>query len=179
MADPQPAWSPSSWTRYPSLQLPSYESQGDAPVHSPVILLVKIRRPDAAAAIVLRLRSLPPLVSPAETALLSSLISSLTHSADGFILQGGDCAEMFCDCTPQAIDAKVALLQELSGIVRPAAGHVITIGRIAGQVPLFIMLSKPEVSYIFHQYSKPRSSDTEVTSGGDVIQSYRYFAFAE
>jgi short-subunit dehydrogenase len=44
---------------------------------------------------------------------------------------------MFADCRAHAIDAKVALLRELSDIVRPAAGHVITIGRIAGQVPLF------------------------------------------
>jgi 3-deoxy-7-phosphoheptulonate synthase len=122
---------------------------------------------------------MPPLVSPSETAHLSELVANLAQTNTGFIVQGGDCAEMFCDCQPTVIDAKVALLKEMSDIVRSAAGHVITIGRIAGQVPLFIMLSKPEVSYIFHQYSKPRSSDTEVTSDGDVIQSYRYFAFAE
>ena len=80
---------------------------------------------------------------------------------------------MFADCRAHAIDAKVALLKELSDIVRPAAGHVITIGRIAGQVLLFDSHSQPKKSYSVYQYSKPRSSDTEITSNGSQLQSYR------
>ena len=41
---------------------------------------------------------------------------------------------MFSDCNAHAIDAKVALIRELADVVRPAAGNVIIIGRIAGQV---------------------------------------------
>ncbi len=47
------------------------------------------------------------------------------------------------------------MLRDVASIIEPAAGHVIIIGRIAGQ------------------YSKPRSSDTEVTRNGDVVGSYR------
>ncbi len=92
---------------------------------------------DDIAPTLLQIRELPPLVSTAEISHLSGLLASLACSSSGFVLQGGDCAEMFADCRAHAIDAKVALLKELSDIVRPAAGHVITIGRIAGQVPLF------------------------------------------
>jgi 3-deoxy-7-phosphoheptulonate synthase len=89
---------------------------------------------DAVSRTLAKISLLPPLVSCSEARHLSSLISALSSSAPGFILQGGDCAEMFCDCQPQAIDAKVELLRKMADIIRPAAGHVITIGRIGGQV---------------------------------------------
>jgi 3-deoxy-D-arabino-heptulosonate 7-phosphate (DAHP) synthase class II len=47
------------------------------------------------------------------------------------------------------------MLRHVASIIQPAARHVIIIGRIAGQ------------------YSKPRSSDTEVTREGEVVGSYR------
>lgn len=62
-----------------------------------------------------------------------------------FILQGGDCAERFVDCTPSRIDAKLKILLQMSLVlVWGSRVPLVRIGRIAGQ------------------YMKPRSNSTEV-----------------
>ncbi len=82
--------------------------------------------------------------------------SQIADAAEGrrFILQGGDCAEMFSECHPEIITSKLKILLQMSlvlvdGLKRP----VIRVGRFAGQ------------------YAKPRSSPTE-TRNGQVLPSY-------
>ena len=139
-------WSPSSWASCPSQQLPLYPNKGpqlparpppSAPLcHLPTLKIPHAFDSDAVSSTLAKISLLPPLVSCSESNHLSSLIAALSTSAHGFILQGGDCAEMFCDCQPHVVDAKVELLRKMADIIRPAAGHVITIGRIGGQVML-------------------------------------------
>ena len=90
-----------------------------------------------------KLESLPPLVTPAE---IHRLRASLSEVALGkaFLLQGGDCAELFDYCTADQIDAKVKLLLQMS-LVLIWGGNipVVRVARMAGQ------------------FAKPRSSPTE------------------
>ena len=82
--------------------------------------------------------------------------------AGAFLLQGGDCAELFDYCNAEAIDAKIKLLLQMS-LVLVWGGNkpVVRIARMAGQ------------------YAKPRSSPTEVVDGrempsfrGDILNGY-------
>ena len=79
-----------------------------------------------------------------------------------FLLQGGDCAELFDYCNASAIDSKIKLLLQMS-LVLIYGAHlpVVRIARMAGQ------------------YAKPRSSPTEVLDGktipsfrGDILNDY-------
>jgi 3-deoxy-7-phosphoheptulonate synthase len=101
-----------------------------------------------------KLESLPPLVTPAE---ISRLRASLKEVALGkaFLLQGGDCAELFDYCSADPIDKKVKLLLQMS-LVFVWGGNtpVVRIARMAGQ------------------FAKPRSSLTEVVDGRE-IHSFR------
>lgn len=101
-----------------------------------------------------KLSSLPPIVTPTE---IVKLKSSLRDAALGkaFLLQGGDCAELFSYCADDPIDAKIKLLLQMSLVLIWGANKpVIRIGRMAGQ------------------YAKPRSSPTEVVDGKE-IPSFR------
>jgi len=77
------------------------------------------------------------------------------QQGDAFVLQGGDCAESFDECTSENIVAKLKILLQMSlvllyGLKKP----VVRIGRMAGQ------------------YAKPRSADTE-TRDGQTLPSFR------
>jgi 3-deoxy-7-phosphoheptulonate synthase len=129
-------WSPTSWQERPALQQPTY--------------------PDAERleAVLRDLASLPPLVTSWE---IESLKSQLAEAARGerFLLQGGDCAESFADCTSQVITNKIKILLQMSLVlVHGARRRVIRVGRFAGQ------------------YAKPRSDDME-TRDGVSYPSYR------
>ncbi len=129
-------WTPTSWQAKPTLQQPSY--------------------PDAARveAALRDLSCLPPLVTSWE---IERLKSQLAEAARGerFLLQGGDCAESFDDCTSQAITDKLKILLQMSLVlVHGARKRVIRVGRFAGQ------------------YAKPRSEDLE-TREGVSLHSYR------
>lgn len=94
------------------------------------------------------------MVQPAEIAVLKA---KLRDAALGkaFLLQGGDCAELFSYCSDSAIDAKIKLLLQMSLVLIWGANKpVIRIGRMAGQ------------------YAKPRSSPTEKVNGRE-IPSFR------
>src|SRR5215469_9031240 len=135
-------WSPDSWRRRAALQQPDY--------------------PDAAALnqALAELRQLPPLVTSWE---VLQLRSQLAEAADGkrFVLQGGDCAERFVDCTPRRITNMLKVLVQMSLVLVVGGGRpVLRIGRFAGQ------------------YAKPRSADTETRDGvelpcyrGDIVNS--------
>ena len=108
-----------------------------------------------------KLKHLPPIVTPFE---IWRLRSSLRDVALGkaFLLQGGDCAELFDYCNASAIDSKIKLLLQMS-LVLIYGAHlpVVRIARMAGQ------------------YAKPRSSPMEVVDGktipsfrGDILNDY-------
>jgi 3-deoxy-7-phosphoheptulonate synthase len=129
-------WQPHSWQSRRITQMPAY--------------------PDAAvlATALEQLARLPPLVTSWE---IEALKAKLAEAQQGraFVLQGGDCAEAFDDCTSENIVQKLKILLQMSvvivaGLKRP----VVRVGRIAGQ------------------YAKPRSEDTE-TRDGLSLPSYR------
>ncbi|MFP4579487.1 MAG: 3-deoxy-7-phosphoheptulonate synthase class II [Candidatus Sumerlaeia bacterium] len=138
-------WSPNSWKNKPIRQVPDYPDK------------------DELEAVVLRLHSMPPLVNSWEINRLRRLLND-AYEGRRFILQGGDCAESFAQCTPEYIAAKLKILLQMSlvlidGLKMP----VIRIGRIAGQ------------------FMKPRSKPTETIDGvelpsyfGDSVNSMEF-----
>ncbi len=130
------SWNPHSWQHHPALQQPVYED------------------PSALEGVLAHLRRLPPLVVPQEVDRLRTL---LADAAEGrrFLLQGGDCAEQFQDCAPEAIEGKLRVLLQMSvALTHGGRKPVIRVGRIAGQ------------------FAKPRSSATEEVLGR-TLPSYR------
>jgi 3-deoxy-7-phosphoheptulonate synthase len=102
-----------------------------------------------------KLESLPPLVHPAE---IEALKDKLRNAAEGnaFVLQGGDCAELFDYCNQDRVEAKLKVLLQMSLVlIWGTKLPIVRIGRIAGQ------------------YAKPRSSLTEHVDGFGVIPSFR------
>jgi 3-deoxy-7-phosphoheptulonate synthase len=93
------------------------------------------------------LSKLPPIVTSWEVDSLKEQIAR-AQRGESFVLQGGDCAETFDECTSENIVAKLKILLQMSlvmlfGLKKP----VVRIGRMAGQ------------------YAKPRSADTETRDG--------------
>ncbi|MBN8727626.1 MAG: 3-deoxy-7-phosphoheptulonate synthase class II [Xanthomonadales bacterium] len=130
------SWSPASWQERPQRQQPAYE---DATELSEVLE---------------QLRELPPLVTSWE---IFSLKRLLADAADGkrFLLQGGDCAETFDDCTSPLISNRLKVMLQMSLVlVHGLQMPVVRVGRFAGQ------------------YAKPRSADLE-TRDGVSLPSYR------
>lgn len=135
-AAPSADWSPSSWRAKPALQMPTY--------------------PDAEALAATRdeLRALPPLVTSRE---ILALKQQLAEAQEGrrFLLQGGDCAETFAECSSDVISNRLKVLLQMSLVlVHGLKLPVVRVGRFAGQ------------------YAKPRSADTE-TRDGVTLPSYR------
>lgn len=136
-------WSPSSWTTKPIKQDTQYE---DA------------KRLEKSLS---KLQRLPGIVTATE---IVQLKASLRDVALGkaFLLQGGDCAELFEYCEKNAIESKIKLLLQMSLVLVWGANRkVVRIGRMAGQ------------------YAKPRSSPTEIVDGkeipsfrGDILNGY-------
>jgi len=130
------AWVPASWRHRPIKQQPKYEDPAAV---------------DTALNIV---RTLPPLVAHGE---VDTLRKRLVMAVEGkaFLLQGGDCAERFADCTQHSIEAKLKILLQMSLILTWGARiPCIRVGRMAGQ------------------YAKPRSKDTETIDGME-LPSFR------
>ena len=129
-------WHPASWQSLSAAQQPSY--------------------PDKAALerAVAELSRLPPIVTSWEIDELRTQIAK-AQRGEAFVLQGGDCAESFDECTSENIVDKLKILLQMSlvmlyGLKKP----VIRVGRMAGQ------------------YAKPRSADTE-TRGDQTLPSFR------
>lgn len=109
---------------------------------------------DALAATRDELRALPPLVTSRE---ILSLKQQLAEAQEGrrFLLQGGDCAETFGECSSDVISNRLKVLLQMSLVlVHGLKLPVVRVGRFAGQ------------------YAKPRSTDTE-TRDGVTLPSYR------
>jgi 3-deoxy-7-phosphoheptulonate synthase len=129
-------WHPASW------QTKSAEQQANYP--DSVML----------ESTVAELSKLPPLVTSWEVDALKDQLAR-AQRGEAFVLQGGDCAESFADCTSESIVAKIKILLQMSlvmlfGMKKP----IVRIGRMAGQ------------------YAKPRSADTETIEGLS-LPSYR------
>ena len=131
-----PEWSPQSWLSKTATQQPTY--------------------PDSAALdrALVELRELPPLVTSWEVLALKRKLAEAAEGR-GFMLQGGDCAESFSDCTSGLITNRLKVLLQMSLVlVHGLKLPVVRVGRFAGQ------------------YAKPRSADTE-TKDGVTLPSYR------
>lgn len=131
-----PEWSPGSWRSQPAAQQPAYASEAGL------------------TEAVARLASLPPLVTTWEIELLKTQLAEAARG-ERFLLQGGDCAEQFDECTADTITNKLKILLQMSLVlVHGCKKPVIRVGRFAGQ------------------YAKPRSEDFE-TRNGTTLPSYR------
>ncbi|MGE0744485.1 MAG: class II 3-deoxy-7-phosphoheptulonate synthase [Rhodospirillales bacterium] len=129
-------WSPDGWRKLPILQVPEY--------------------PDAAAlaAVETKLSSYPPLVFAGEARRLLKALGQVAEG-NGFLLQGGDCAESFAEFHPNNIrDTFRVLLQAAIVLIFGSGQPVVKVGRMAGQ------------------FAKPRSAPTEVIDGVE-LPSYR------
>ncbi len=130
------SWTPSSWKSRETKQQPTY-----------------LDPPEAERALK-QLSQLPPLVTSWE---IESLKGQLAEASEGrrFLLQGGDCAEVFSDCSSSIIANKLKILLQMSLVlIHGGRKPVIRVGRFAGQ------------------YAKPRSEDME-TRGDITLPSYR------
>jgi len=100
------------------------------------------------------LTSLPPLVFAGECDQLTDRMAAASRG-EAFVLQGGDCAEVFADTNADAIRAKIKTLLQMAVVLTYGAQlPVVKIGRMAGQ------------------FGKPRSSGDE-TRDGVTLPSYR------
>jgi len=130
-------WSPSTWQTREILQQPEYSNN------------------EALAAALRKVHSLPPVVHYQE---VDELKNKLAQAGRGelFLLQGGDCAERFQDCTKDAISAKFKILLQMSMIVIWGSGvPVVRLARMAGQ------------------FAKPRSSPHEKLPSGESVCSFK------
>jgi 3-deoxy-7-phosphoheptulonate synthase len=109
-------WSPSSWkNKFKLMQHPCYENEA---------LLAKE---------VNKISALPPLVSIDEITRLRKIIAQASKQ-ENFILQGGDCAESFYECSTYPVTCKIAHLTYLALTIAQKIKIPCTpIGRIAGQ----------------------------------------------
>ncbi|MCC0053917.1 MAG: 3-deoxy-7-phosphoheptulonate synthase class II [Rhodobiaceae bacterium] len=129
-------WSPDSWRGKPIVQVPEYPDAG------------------ALAEVENELKRFPPLVFAGEARRLKRDLAKVARG-EGFLLQGGDCAESFAEHHPDMIrDLFRIFLQMAVVLTYGAAQPVVKVGRIAGQ------------------FAKPRSAPTETIDGVE-LPSYR------
>ncbi|KAF7548021.1 hypothetical protein G7046_g8828 [Stylonectria norvegica] len=143
MASPS-SWEPSTWQSKPIKQASNYPD--------PAKLTKSLAE----------LTRLPPIVHPNEILALKAHLRDVAQGK-AFLLQGGDCAELFDYCEQGAIESKIKLLLQMSVVLIWGTNkRVVRIGRMAGQ------------------YAKPRSSPTEIVDGkeipsfrGDILNGYQ------
>ena len=129
-------WHPASWLTRVAAQQPTY------------------RNPNHLETVIGQLAQLPPIVTTWEVEKLKEELAA-AQRGEAFLLQGGDCAENFDECTSDIIVQKLKILLQMSlvmlvGLKKP----IIRVGRMAGQ------------------YAKPRSADYESKDGAS-LPSYR------
>lgn len=123
------AWSPRSWRALVARQQPEYPD------------------PQALGLVLGEIAALPPLVLPNSIERLKRQLAGACRG-EALILQAGDCAESFEECTPAKVEGQVALIRAMAALwSQELSRPTVTIGRIAGQ------------------YAKPRSSATELLGG--------------
>ncbi|MBA4764863.1 class II 3-deoxy-7-phosphoheptulonate synthase [Qipengyuania huizhouensis] len=128
-------WAPDSWQTFEAKHLPRYESA------------------EALDEATQALSSHPPLVFAGEARALKADLAEVAQG-NGFLLQGGDCAESFAEFHPNNIRDTFRVLLQMAVVMTFASKKpVVKVGRMAGQ------------------FAKPRSSDTE-TQGDVTLPSY-------
>lgn len=111
--------------------------------------------PPEVADILSEITRLPALVSAAEIEILRSQVAEAGFGRR-FLLQGGDCAERFQDCTEVAISGRLRMLLQMSLVLGYAAKKpIVRIGRMAGQ------------------YAKPRTDLIEHLDDGFTVPAFR------
>lgn len=131
------SWTPSSWQALPKAQMAEYEDK------------------ELTAKVLGKLSTLPPLVQSKEADRLKSLLAAAARG-ERFIVQGGDCAERFMDCSSDRLESQVSMMLQMGMIMENITGRPnVCICRIAGQ------------------YGKPRSKPTEVVEGMGEIMSFK------
>jgi len=143
------SWSPNSWRSKPILHVPEYVDQ------------------DKLNAVEGRLSSFPPLVFAGEARQLKARLAAVSQG-QGFLLQGGDCAESFAEHQADNIRDTFRVFLQMSVILTYAGGlPVVKVGRMAGQ------------------FAKPRSSPSETKQGvelpsyrGDIVNGSQFTAEA-
>ena len=138
-------WTPESWRAKPARQMPTYAD------------------PEALEAAEAELRRYPPLVFAGEARSLTSSLAAVARG-EGFLLQGGDCAESFAEFYPDKIRDTFRVLLQMSVILTyGGALPVVKVGRLGGQ------------------FAKPRSADMETVDGrtlpvyrGDIINAFDF-----
>ncbi|KAI5479640.1 3-deoxy-9-phosphoheptulonate synthase [Pseudohyphozyma bogoriensis] len=151
-------WTPTSWKsgQFPVGQAVAYPPQlsqaelDSSPAPDPATF----RRKLTEAQVVAQLEQLPPIVSATEIERLKQSLAAVAKG-EAFLLQGGDCAELFAYCNAESIEHRLSLLLSMSliliwGMKLP----VVRVARMGGQ------------------YAKPRSSPTEIYEGQE-IPSFR------
>lgn len=129
-------WRPDSWRDMPIVQVPSYPDETEL------------------KAVEQELSGYPPLVFAGEARNLKAQLAEVANG-NGFLLQGGDCAESFAEFHPNNIRDTFRVLLQMAVVLTFAAScPVVKVGRLAGQ------------------FAKPRSSDTESKDGIE-LPSYR------
>ncbi len=129
-------WTPDSWRSRPIQQVPDYlDGQALADVET-------------------KLATFPPLVFAGEARQLKRTLADVA-AGNGFLLQGGDCAESFLEHRADNIRDFFRVFLQMAVVLTYAGGSpVVKVGRIAGQ------------------FAKPRSAPTE-KKGGVELPSYR------
>ncbi|PHS39004.1 MAG: 3-deoxy-7-phosphoheptulonate synthase class II [Robiginitomaculum sp.] len=130
-------WSPSSWREKPALHIPD-----DYP------------NPAHLDEVEATLSGYPPLVFAGEVRRLKKRLGDVAMG-NGFLMQGGDCAESFREFHPDNLRDMFRVMMQMAVVLTYGGGKpVIKVGRIAGQ------------------FAKPRSSPIE-TRDGITLPSYR------
>ncbi|MGE3529821.1 MAG: 3-deoxy-7-phosphoheptulonate synthase, partial [Methyloceanibacter sp.] len=131
-----PRWSPESWRSKPIEQVPVYPDR------------------QALDQVEKQLGSFPPLVFAGEARELKAKLARVAEG-EGFLLQGGDCAESFAEHGADTIRDFFRVFLQMAVVLTYAGGSpVVKVGRIAGQ------------------FAKPRSAPNETIDGKE-LPSYR------
>ena len=138
-------WQLDSWKKYKAKHIPDYKD----PEHLNRVLET--------------LKGFPPLVFAGEVRSLSNSLAEVAEG-NGFLLQGGDCAESFSEFHADNIRDTFRVILQMAIILTSGTNlPIVKVGRMAGQ------------------FAKPRSSPTEQNNGqelesykGDIINRIEY-----
>ena len=129
-------WQLDSWKKYKAKHIPDYKD----PEHLNRVLET--------------LKGFPPLVFAGEVRSLSNSLAEVAEG-NGFLLQGGDCAESFSEFHADNIRDTFRVILQMAIILTSGTNlPIVKVGRMAGQ------------------FAKPRSSPTEQKNGLE-LESYK------
>ena len=129
-------WQLDSWKKYKAKHIPDYKD----PEHLNRVLET--------------LKAFPPLVFAGEVRELSNSLAEVAEG-NGFLLQGGDCAESFSEFHADNIRDTFRVILQMAIILTSGTNlPIVKVGRMAGQ------------------FAKPRSSPTEQKNGQE-LESYK------